>query len=139
MTTPATGATVTRTDADGVATVTLRRSGPSSRSRAELTDVLRAVAEPFRAETALQCGLVHRVVQPGQVLAGAQALATRLAQGPTAAYRAVKTVLATAATDPLENTLALGARLQSELGQTADHREAVEAFLAKRTPALTGR
>jgi 2-(1,2-epoxy-1,2-dihydrophenyl)acetyl-CoA isomerase len=95
--------------------------------------------EPFVAETAAQWGLVHRVVAPEQVLSEAQALAARLAAGPTAAYRAVKTVLATAATDALEDTLALEGRLQTELGQTADHREAVEAFLAKRLPEFTGR
>jgi 2-(1,2-epoxy-1,2-dihydrophenyl)acetyl-CoA isomerase len=95
--------------------------------------------EPFPAETAAEWGLVHRVVPPEQVLPEAQALAARLAAGPTAAYRAVKTVLATAATDSLEETLALEARLQTELGQTADHREAVEAFLAKRAPEFTGR
>ena len=50
----------------------------------------------------------------------------------------MKTVLATAATDSLEDTLALEARLQTELGQTADHREAVEAFLEKRAPEFTG-
>ena len=94
---------------------------------------------PFTAETAADWGLVHRVVAPEQVLAEAQALAAQLAAGPTAAYRAVKTVLATAAVDPLEETLALEARLQKELGQTADHREAVEAFLAKRAPEFTGR
>ncbi|MGR6965022.1 hypothetical protein ACU610_11215 [Geodermatophilus sp. URMC 61] len=43
MTTTATGATVTRPDADGVATVTLQSSGPSHRSRVELSGVLRAV------------------------------------------------------------------------------------------------
>jgi 2-(1,2-epoxy-1,2-dihydrophenyl)acetyl-CoA isomerase len=95
--------------------------------------------EPFLAETAAQWGLVHRVVAPEEVLPQAQALAARLASGPTAAYRAVKTVLATAATDSLEDTLALEARLQTQLGQTDDHREAVEAFLAKRAPAFTGR
>ena len=95
--------------------------------------------EPFLAETAVEWGLVHRVAPPEQVLPEAQALAARLASGPTAAYRAVKTVLATAATDSLEETLALEARLQTELGQTADHREAVEAFLAKRAPEFTGR
>ena len=95
--------------------------------------------DPFPAETAEQWGLVHRVVPADQVVHEAQALAARLASGPTAAYRAVKTVLATAATDTLEQTLALEARLQTELGQTADHREAVEAFLAKRTPTFTGR
>jgi 2-(1,2-epoxy-1,2-dihydrophenyl)acetyl-CoA isomerase len=51
----------------------------------------------------------------------------------------VKSVLATAATDSLEETLALEARLQTRLGQTADHREAVEAFLEKRAPHFTGR
>jgi 2-(1,2-epoxy-1,2-dihydrophenyl)acetyl-CoA isomerase len=95
--------------------------------------------EPFLAETAEQWGLVHRVVPAEQVHAEAFALASRLAHGPTAAYRAVKTVLATAATDSLEETLALEARLQTELGQTADHTEAVEAFLAKRAPEFTGR
>jgi 2-(1,2-epoxy-1,2-dihydrophenyl)acetyl-CoA isomerase len=95
--------------------------------------------DPFPAETAEQWGLVHRVVPADQVLPEAQTLAARLANGPTAAYRAMKTVLATAATDSLEDTLALEARLQAELGQTADHREAVEAFLAKRAPEFTGR
>jgi 2-(1,2-epoxy-1,2-dihydrophenyl)acetyl-CoA isomerase len=95
--------------------------------------------EPFPAETALEWGLVHRVVPAEQVREEAHALAARLAAGPTAAYRAVKTVLATAATDPLERTLELEARLQTELGRTEDHREAVEAFLAKRAPRFTGR
>jgi 2-(1,2-epoxy-1,2-dihydrophenyl)acetyl-CoA isomerase len=95
--------------------------------------------EPFTAETAGQWGLVHRVVAPEQVLAESQALAARLAAGPTLAYRAIKTVLATAATDSLEDTLALEASLQTGLGATADHREAVEAFLAKRPAEFTGR
>jgi 2-(1,2-epoxy-1,2-dihydrophenyl)acetyl-CoA isomerase len=95
--------------------------------------------DPFTAETAEQWGLVHRVVPAEQVLAEAQALAERLATGPTVAFRAVKTVLATAATDSLEDTLALEARLQSELGRTRDHLEAVEAFLGKRAPEFTGR
>ncbi|MGY1634460.1 enoyl-CoA hydratase-related protein [Geodermatophilus sp. SYSU D01186] len=94
--------------------------------------------DAFPAETAAMWGLVHRVVEPEQVLPEAQALAARLAAGPTAAFRALKTVLATAATDSLEDTLALEARLQTELGRTADHREAVEAFLEKRAPHFTG-
>ena len=95
--------------------------------------------EPFSAETAGDWGLVHRVVAPEDVVPEARQLAARLAAGPTAAYRAVKTVLATAATDSLEQTLTLEARLQSDVGRTADHREAVEAFLAKRAPRFTGR
>jgi 2-(1,2-epoxy-1,2-dihydrophenyl)acetyl-CoA isomerase len=95
--------------------------------------------EPFTAETAGQWGLVHRVVPAEDVLAESQALAARLAAGPTLAYRAMKTVLATAATDSLQDTLALEATLQTQLGASADHREAVEAFLAKRPAEFTGR
>lgn len=95
--------------------------------------------EPFPAETALQWGLVHRVVEADRVPAEARALAARLAAGPTAAYAAVKQVLAAAATDALEDTLAREAVLQVELGRTADHAEAVEAFLAKRAPLFSGR
>ncbi len=94
--------------------------------------------EPFPAERAAEWGLVHRVVPADQVLPEAQALAARLATGPTLAYRAIKTVLATAATDSLEDTLALEARLQTDLGRTADHHEAVEAFLEKRAPQFNG-
>src|SRR4029453_2238881 len=93
---------------------------------------------PFTAEKAAEWGLVHRVVAPEEVLPEAEALAAQLAAGPTAAFRAVKTVLATAATDSLADTLALEAQLQKELGRTADHREAVEAFLAKRPARFTG-
>jgi 2-(1,2-epoxy-1,2-dihydrophenyl)acetyl-CoA isomerase len=106
--------------------------------RSRATQLL-LLPDPFTAETAEQWGLVHGVVPAEQVLPEAQALAARLATGPTAAYKAMKTVLATAATDSLEDTLALEARLQTELGQTADHTEAVEAFLAKRAPEFTGR
>jgi 2-(1,2-epoxy-1,2-dihydrophenyl)acetyl-CoA isomerase len=97
------------------------------------------LSEPFPAEDAARWGLVHRVVAPEAVLAEASALAARLAAGPTLAYRAIKTVLATAATDSLPDTLAREATLQTELGATADHREAVEAFLAKRPAEFTGR
>ena len=95
--------------------------------------------EPFSAETALQWGLVNRVVEADGVIAEARALAVRLASGPTAAYAAVKHVLSAAATDSLEQTLDREAALQVQLGRTADHAEAVEAFLAKRAPRFTGR
>ena len=82
---------------------------------------------------------MHRVVPPEQVLPESSALAARLAAGPTLAHRAIKTVLATAATDSLEETLALEATLQAPLGASADHRGAVEAFLAKQPVVFTGR
>ncbi len=96
------------------------------------------VPTPFTAEQAAEWGMVHRVVPAEEVLATAQGLAAQLAAGPTAAFRAVKEVLATAATDSLEATLAKEAELQSALGHTHDHQEAVEAFLAKRKPEFQG-
>ena len=97
------------------------------------------LAEPFPAETALGWGLVNRVVPPERVAEEARALAVRLAGGPTAAYAAVKEVLAAAPIDGLEGTLAREAVLQVALGRTADHSEAVEAFIGKRAPRFTGR
>jgi 2-(1,2-epoxy-1,2-dihydrophenyl)acetyl-CoA isomerase len=105
---------------------------------ARATELL-LLPEPFLAETAAHWGLVHRVVPAEQVRSEAFALAARLAAGPTVAYRAIKTVLATAATDTLEETLALEARLQAVAGRTADNREAVAAFLEKRPARFTGR
>jgi 2-(1,2-epoxy-1,2-dihydrophenyl)acetyl-CoA isomerase len=104
---------------------------------ARATELL-LLPEPFLAETAAHWGLVHRVVPADQVLPEAFALAAQLAAGPTVAYRAIKTVLATAATDSLEDTLALEARLQAVAARTADNREAVEAFLEKRPARFTG-
>jgi 2-(1,2-epoxy-1,2-dihydrophenyl)acetyl-CoA isomerase len=95
--------------------------------------------EPFLAESAAAWGLVHRVVPPEEVRSEAFALAARLAAGPTLALRAIKEVLATAATDSLADSLALEARLQTGLGGSSDHRAAVEAFLAKQPPTFTGR
>src|SRR3982751_6172282 len=46
--------------------------------------------DPFTTETAEQWGLVHRVVDAERVLPESQALAVRLANGPTAASRALK-------------------------------------------------
>lgn len=117
------GAGVGRRLTERGATVLTSLAGRSPRSAARAAEAgMRPVSD---AEVA-GADLVLSIVPPAE----ARALAERLAAGPTAAYRAVKTVLATAPTDTLEATLALEARLQTELGGTADHAEAVEAFLA---------
>jgi 2-(1,2-epoxy-1,2-dihydrophenyl)acetyl-CoA isomerase len=97
------------------------------------------LAAPFTAEEALSWGLVGRVV-PGEELAGAAAeLATLLAGGPTQAYATAKRAIRQAWAAPWPDVLAAEARDQAALGVTADHRGAVEAFLAKRRPEFTGR
>jgi len=96
------------------------------------------LAEPVSAEQALEMGLVNAVV-PGDTLANAAAeLAAKLAAGPTVAYGGIKRALLTAAHSDLATALAMEADVQAQCGQTADHRNATEAFLAKQNPVFTG-
>jgi 2-(1,2-epoxy-1,2-dihydrophenyl)acetyl-CoA isomerase len=97
------------------------------------------LAEPFTAQQALDWGLVGRLAEPGQVLAEARALADRLAAGPTLAYAEAKKAIAAAALPALPDVLVAEHAAQSRLGQSADHKAAVAAFLAKRRPEFRAR
>jgi 2-(1,2-epoxy-1,2-dihydrophenyl)acetyl-CoA isomerase len=55
------------------------------------------------------------------------------------AYGAVRQAIAYSATHPLDEALANEGRLMSLTGFTADHRAAVDAFLAKQKPVFEGR
>ena len=70
--------------------------------------------------------------------ATAAALAAALASGPTAAYAETKRLLADGGSRPLADTLAAEAAAQRRLGVTADHANAVRAFLAKEKPVFQG-
>ena len=86
------------------------------------------------ADEALAWGLVNQVVDDGEVLAQAQSLAARFAAGPTESYGAVKRLMD--ASDPgLEAQLALEGRVIAAQAVTAQGREGVAAFLAKRKPS----
>lgn len=102
---------------------------------------LMLLARTVQADEALRLGLVSEVVEvvDGSELADrAHAIAAKLAAGPTVAYAKIKNVLATAAEGTLDEALAAEDAAQTALGATADHKEAVEAFVAKRTPNFTG-
>lgn len=120
--------------ADSGLSFTLPRLVGAGRARAMLL-----LAEPFTTEQALEMGLLNAVVAPEQVLPAAMELATRLAQGPTTAFSAVKRALDVGLTSTLEETLAEEDRQQTRCGQTQDHAAAVRAFLAKQVPEFTGR
>jgi 2-(1,2-epoxy-1,2-dihydrophenyl)acetyl-CoA isomerase len=85
------------------------------------------LAEPVSAAQALEMGLVNAVVGTDG-----------LAPAPTVAYAAIKQSLAAASTSDLATALAGEAELQSRCGATADHRAAVDAFLAKQAPTFSG-
>lgn len=90
------------------------------------------------ADEALAIGLATEVVPDEQLATRAREVATRLSAGPTLAYAAIRRALAFSATHHLEESLAHEAELMALTGGTADHAEAVDAFLAKRQPSFTG-
>jgi 2-(1,2-epoxy-1,2-dihydrophenyl)acetyl-CoA isomerase len=96
------------------------------------------LAEPISAEQALEMGLVNGVVAADGLAAAAAELAAKLAAGPTVAYAGIKRALATAAASDLRTALEAEAAVQATCGQTADHRNATEAFLDKRPATFQG-
>ncbi|MBC2640346.1 MULTISPECIES: enoyl-CoA hydratase-related protein [unclassified Rhodococcus (in: high G+C Gram-positive bacteria)] len=99
---------------------------------------LMMLGDRFTAAQALDWGLVHRVVPDAELGEAAAALARTLADGPTAAYTQVKALVSAASTG-LSDALERERVAAEELGQSRDHRAAVDAFLAKRTPTFEGR
>lgn len=98
------------------------------------------LAEPVKAQAAYDMGLLSRLVEDDeQVLATAQELAARLAAGPTVAYGAIKRELSIGDAGTLSDALAAEAQAQSICGATADHKNAVDAFVAKQKPVFQGK
>lgn len=97
------------------------------------------LAEPVAAAQALEMGLVSAVVPVADLAAVVDALATKLAAGPTLAYAAIKETVGFAASHPLSDALALEAQAQARCGASVDHAHAVDAFLAKETASFIGR
>lgn len=95
--------------------------------------------ETLDAATALEWGLVSRVVAPDALLDTARALADRVAVNAPHALRLTKRLLREAQTLPLGPSLELAAAYQGALHQTEDHAEAVNAMLEKRPARFVGR
>ena len=98
-----------------------------------------ASAEPVAAAQALEMGLVSAVVPAADLRSVVEALASKLANGPTVAYAAIKETTNFAASHSLADSLAHEADAQARCGSTVDHARAVEAFLAKEPAAFIGR
>ncbi|MCW5892893.1 MAG: enoyl-CoA hydratase/isomerase family protein [bacterium] len=91
------------------------------------------------ARTALAWGLVHRVVPRVRLRAAATALARELAARGPLAMRYGKEAVLRALDLPLADGIALEHDLYVLLQTTADRREGVRAFLARRPPRFRGR
>ena len=96
-------------------------------------------ADLVDAAQALALGLVNRVVPDALLETETMALATRLAKGPSVAYRYMKRNLNAAESGSLKDLLDLEAWGHTRSGMTEDWREATRAFVEKREPVFKGR
>lgn len=96
-------------------------------------------AETMTAAEAHQAGLVSRVVPGDGAVSEAIAIATRIAAMPPLAVAEIKRVLLAGADAPLDTALLLERRAAYLLFDTEDKREAMHAFIEKRTGVFTGR
>jgi enoyl-CoA hydratase/carnithine racemase len=93
-------------------------------------------AEKVDADRCERIGLVNRVVPDEQLQAEAFALARSLAEGPTLALRYMKDNLDEALSFDFATARDQEAERLIRLTTTADHREAVQAFIDKRKPVF---
>ena len=91
------------------------------------------------ADEALELGLATSVVSDDQLAHETGELAARLAAGPTAAYGAIRRSVAFSAGHDFAASVAFEQQMMTETGATQDHRDAVEAFVAKQKPVFQGR
>jgi 2-(1,2-epoxy-1,2-dihydrophenyl)acetyl-CoA isomerase len=118
---------------DSGATWTLPRLAGPQRARA-----LAMLGDPITGVEAAGYGLVWRAVPSAALMEEAHALCARLARLPARALAAIKQALDAAEANSLDAQLALEARLQRQLGRSADYAEGVAAFQQKRPARFEG-
>jgi 2-(1,2-epoxy-1,2-dihydrophenyl)acetyl-CoA isomerase len=90
------------------------------------------------AEESLALGIATEVVPDAHFPGYVQDYAARLAAGPTLAFAAMRRAVGYAAGHELAASLEVEAAGMRRTGASADHRAAVDAFLAKQSPRFTG-
>lgn len=91
------------------------------------------------ADTALGWGLVSQVVPAGDLMTAAEARAAEIAQQPPDVLRLTKRLLRQGQENRFADILDQSAAVQALAHQSADHSEAVDAFLEKRPPRYRGK
>ena len=91
------------------------------------------------AKTALEWGMIHKVVADDDLLETATALAQGLADGPTIALSGIRSLMRTTTHNSFGEQLQAEAMAQRKASQSADCGEGVTAFIEKRPTKFTGR
>lgn len=91
------------------------------------------------ARQALEWGLVNQVVADDQLMAVALDMARCLAEGPTRSYGETKRLILAGVTESLESQMERESRAIAAMSGSADGREGVAAFIAKRAPRFMGK
>ena len=94
--------------------------------------------ERIDAQKCQAMGLVNRVVADEDLQHEAMAWARKLAEGPTVAFSLMKANLDRALREDLDTCLSGEAEGIVASAKTADHKEAVRAFVEKRAPRFRG-
>jgi 2-(1,2-epoxy-1,2-dihydrophenyl)acetyl-CoA isomerase len=97
------------------------------------------IGDPIDASEAQKLGLVNRVVPDAELERETQALAGRLAHGPTLALARAKELVYRSLSESLETQLENERTFLALSGVTHDFREGIRAFVDKREPKFRGR
>jgi enoyl-CoA hydratase/carnithine racemase len=89
-------------------------------------------------DQALEYGILMEVTESDALLPRAQELAAQIAAKPPRGVRMTKRLLKAAQRMELKDLLDMSASMQAISHQMDDHREAVDAFLDKRSPSFKG-
>jgi len=100
---------------------------------------LALTGDKLTAAQAESWGLIWKCVEDSELAPTVEALLTQFAQAPTRALGEIKRALYGSAHATLDEQLTHERDVQRELGYSADYREGVAAFVAKRPPQFTGR
>jgi 2-(1,2-epoxy-1,2-dihydrophenyl)acetyl-CoA isomerase len=91
------------------------------------------------SDESLVLGLATQVVPADPLAEAVRLLARQLAAGPTVAFGAIRRSVGHSEGHDLASSLAFEAEMMALTGATEDHRNAVDAFVAKQKPVFKGR